>query len=57
MKILRPLLYLILFLVGAFLLFLLYATIDDYKPEAVSVQSIEDETEIIPDSLQLKLLI
>jgi len=57
MKIIRPLLYLLLILVGAFLLFLLYATIDDYRPDEVSVQSIECEEDIISDSLQIKLLI
>jgi len=57
MKIIRPLLYLILILLGAFLLFLFYATIDDFKPEAMSVQSIEGDAEILPDSLQFKLLI
>ncbi len=57
MKILRPLLYLLLFLVGAFILFLLYATIDDYKPLEVSAQSIECEPDILADSLQARLLI
>jgi len=56
MKIIRPLFYLILILVGAFLLFLLYATIDDYKPVPVSAQSIEGEAKIISDSMQFKLL-
>lgn len=57
MKIIRPLLYLLLILVGAFLLFLLYATIDDYRPDDVSIQTIECEPDIISDSLQIKLLI
>ena len=57
MKIIRPLLYIILTLVGAFLLFLLYATIDDYKPDEFIVQSIECEPHIISDSLQIELLI
>jgi endonuclease/exonuclease/phosphatase family metal-dependent hydrolase len=57
MKIIRPLLYVILSLVGAFLLFLLYAVIDDYKPAEVSVQPIECEPDILSDSLQIKLLI
>ena len=55
MKILRPLLYLLLFLVGAFLLFLLYATIDDYKPHEINDQAIECEPDILIDSLQIKL--
>jgi len=57
MKIIRPFLYLLLILVGAFLLFLLYATIDDYRPQEVSAQSSECEPDIITDSLQIKLLI
>jgi len=57
MKIIRPLVYLVLILVGAFILFLLYATLDDFKPEAVSEQAIECKADIISDSLQLKLLI
>jgi len=57
MKIIRPLLYLILILAGAFALFLLYATIDDYRPDDVVVQSIECEKDIISDSMHLNLLI
>ena len=57
MKIIRPLLYLLLILVGAFLLFLLYATIDDYRPQGASIQSIDCESDIVPDSLQIELLI
>lgn len=57
MKIIRPILYLLLILVGAFLLFLLYATIDDYKPKEITIQPIECETDIISDSLQINLLI
>lgn len=57
MKIIRPLLYLLLILVGAFLMFLLYATIDDYRPSEVSTQPTECEPDIIIDSLQIKLLI
>ena len=57
MKIIRPLLYLLLVLVGAFLLFLLYATIDDYKPDEISDQTIECEPDILSDSLQINLLI
>ena len=57
MKLIRTLLYLILVLVGAFLLFLLYATIDDYRPEEIITQITECEKDILSDSLQLKLLI
>ena len=57
MKIIRPLLYLLLILIGAFLLFLLYATIDDYRPDEITAQAIECEADIIADSLQFNLLI
>ena len=57
MKIIRPLIYLVLALVGAFALFLLYSTIDDYRPLGVTSQSIEDEAEVVPDSLEINLLI
>ncbi len=57
MKIIRPVLYVLLILVGAFLLFLIYASIDDYKPEEIIDQGIECEAAILADSLQLDLLI
>ncbi len=57
MKIIRPFLYLLLILVGAFLLFLLYATIDDYRPDELTAQSIECESDILADSLHFNLLI
>lgn len=57
MKLIRTLLYLILVLVGAFLLFLLFATIDDYRPKEVIAQAVECEKDILSDSLQVKLLI
>jgi endonuclease/exonuclease/phosphatase family metal-dependent hydrolase len=57
MKIIRPLLYVLLVLVGAFLLFLLYATLDDYKPGKIIDQGIECEADILADSLHLDLLI
>jgi endonuclease/exonuclease/phosphatase family metal-dependent hydrolase len=57
MKIIRSLLYLLLILVGAFLLFLLYATIDDYRPDEMIIQSIDCENDILVDSMELKLLI
>jgi len=57
MKIVRPIFYVLLLLVGAFLLFLLYASIDDYKPDEISDLSIECEPDILADSIQFKLLI
>jgi endonuclease/exonuclease/phosphatase family metal-dependent hydrolase len=57
MKIIRPILYLLLILVGAFLLFLLYATIDDYKPKEVIAHLLECEPDVLSDSLQIELVI
>lgn len=57
MKIIRPLLYVLLILVGAFSLFLLYATIDDYQPEEILDLGIECEADTFADSLPLDLLI
>jgi endonuclease/exonuclease/phosphatase family metal-dependent hydrolase len=57
MKIIRPLLYLLLVLAGAFLLFLVYATIDDFRPQQVIVESADCEKDILSDSMQVRLLI
>jgi len=57
MKVIRPLLYLILILVGAFLVFLSYATIDDYKPAPKELQHADNLVSNIPDTSRLNLLI
>ena len=57
MKIIRPLIYLVLILAGVFLLFLLYATIDDYRPDELTVQPTECVQDVLSDSLDLSLLI
>ena len=57
MRIIRPVVYLILILVGAFLLFLLYATADDYRPDEVTLQSTECEPDIISDSCLINMVI
>lgn len=57
MKVIRPLLYVILTLVGVFLLFLLYATLDDYKPDEVIVQETGCEQDQLADSLEIDLVI
>lgn len=57
MKIIRSIFYLILVLAGAFLLFLLYATIDDYRPDEVIAQASDCEEDILHDSARLNLLI
>ena len=54
MKIIRPLIYLVSILAGVFLLFLLYATIDDYRPDELTVQPTECEQDILSDSLDLE---
>ena len=57
MRVIRPLLYLIIILVGAFLIFLVYATVDDYKPVDVDLQYDNNQASVISDSAELKLLI
>ncbi len=57
MRIIRPLLYLILTLVGAFLLFLLYSTIDNYKPSDITLQVNVVQSDALPDTSALELLI
>lgn len=57
MKIIRPFLYLLLILIGAFAIFLVYATIDDYKPVQVALISDNMQGSELSDSLVLDLLI
>ena len=57
MKLIRPILYVLSILVGVFLLFLLYATIANYRPDDFMVQSVEDKEDILSDSMQLNMLI
>ncbi len=57
MRIIRPFLYLLLILVGAFLLFLAYASLDDYQPEEIISHQIDNQPDIIQDTLSLNLLI
>ena len=57
MKLIRPVLYGILILVGAFLLFLLYATIDNYRPDEIVSQRVESEKDILIDTMHINLLI
>lgn len=57
MKIIRPFLYLILILVGAFVLFLIFATVDDYNPVQVELQHDNDQAPALADSSDLKLVI
>ena len=57
MRIIRPLLYLLLILAGAFLLFLAYASLDNYRPDELIPQSTEKQPDILPDSSTFNLLI
>jgi len=57
MKIVRTLLYFLLVLAGAFALFLLYATVDDYRPHEVITQTADCEKDILSDSARVRLLI
>lgn len=57
MRIIRPLLYLLIILVGAFLVFLIYATLDDYRPQEVISQEIVNQPDILQDTSSIKLLI
>ncbi len=56
MRLIRPFFYLLLVLVGAFLLFLLYATVDDYRPAEITNLPVEGETPAIPDTARITLL-
>lgn len=57
MKFLRRLFYVLLVPIGAFLLFLLYASLNDFKPEEKINQFAGQEADIIADSAELNLLI
>lgn len=57
MKIIRPLIYLLAILAGVFLLFLLYASMDDYRPDEIIVQPLECDPGILSDSLEIRLVI
>jgi len=57
MRILRTVIYVLLVSIGAFLLFLLYASVDDYKPDEKAVQFTREGAEILTDSSELSLLI
>jgi endonuclease/exonuclease/phosphatase family metal-dependent hydrolase len=57
MHILRPLLYLLAILTGAFLLFLIYAQVEDYRPDETVVVAEAEQVPELSDSASLKLLI
>ncbi|MCK5135713.1 MAG: hypothetical protein KAR19_07995 [Bacteroidales bacterium] len=57
MKVIRPLLYLILILVGAFLVFLVYASVDDYQPAHKELQHNNNQAASVSDTSGFNLLI
>jgi len=57
MRKIRWLLYSLLILVGAFALFLLYSTLDDYRPDEVTRVFAEQDPAVLPDSGTFDLLI
>ena len=57
MKRIRLLLLLLFIPLGAFLLFLLFASIDDYTPDEISELAIRETPDILPDSSIFDLLI
>jgi endonuclease/exonuclease/phosphatase family metal-dependent hydrolase len=57
MSIIRPFLYLLFILVVAFLLFLVFATIDDYRPKELTSYVNSNPSEQIPDTTSLNLLV
>lgn len=57
MRILRPFLYILAIGVGIFLLFLVFATIDDYRPEEVTFYENTNAADQLSDSAELDILI
>ncbi|RLD69205.1 MAG: hypothetical protein DRI98_10840 [Bacteroidetes bacterium] len=57
MSIIRPFLYLLIVLVGAFLLFLVFATVDDYRPAKVTSYVNDNPSDQIADTMSLDLLV
>lgn len=57
MKIVRPFLYLLLIVAGAFIIFLIFATADDYNPPLVELLYDDDQPDQLPDSATINLLI
>ena len=57
MRLIRPLLYLLALLTGAFLLFLLYAWMDDYRPPETTVIEKDERAPALDDTSVYSLLI
>lgn len=57
MRILRPFLYILAIGIGIFLLFLGFATIDDYRPDEVTSYVNSGTSDELPDTAELDLLI
>ncbi|MCD4793942.1 MAG: endonuclease/exonuclease/phosphatase family protein [Bacteroidales bacterium] len=56
-KILKFILYIIIVVVIAFAVFLIYATIDDYKPDEKTTVFESDKPELLSDSSQISLMV
>lgn len=56
-RFLRPFLYLLVLLTGVFILFLLYAWVDDYRPIETTVIAEDDTAPALPDTGTFNLLI
>ncbi|MGW8315043.1 MAG: endonuclease/exonuclease/phosphatase family protein [Bacteroidales bacterium] len=57
MRFLKPVFYLVAFLAGAFMIFLAYAWVDDYRPEEKTVIEKDDRAPVLPDTSSFSLLI
>lgn len=56
-RFLKPILYLVVLLAGAFILFLLFAWIDDYRPEETTVVGTNSRAPALSDTSSFSLLI
>jgi hypothetical protein len=56
MRIIRIILYLLAALLGAFIIFLIYSTIDDFKPNPVEKVFFTEQGDILPDATRLTIL-
>jgi endonuclease/exonuclease/phosphatase family metal-dependent hydrolase len=57
MKVIRPLIYILLLLAGAFVIFLVCATVDDYRPGFVETLHTDNQAPALADTAELNLLI
>lgn len=57
MKVIRLIIYLLLILAGVFLIFLAYATVDDYQPDFTETKYIDIQAPALTDTAEINLLI